>query len=72
MKIVFKLYIYISVQIFNAFGMTVLCYRLSSFVYQKLVDTNLNNSILGTRTAAIFLSNDQYLYAPITSDESHT
>ena len=40
----------------------------------KIVRTSLNNSVLGTSTTAIFLSNDHSLYAPIylyTSDEIH-
>ena len=37
----------------------------------ELVRTNLNYHVLGTSTAAIFLSNDHFLYAPITSDECH-
>ena len=37
----------------------------------KLVRTNLKSRELGTSTAAIFLSNDRSLYAPITSDECH-
>ena len=37
----------------------------------KLVRTNLNYRVLGTSTAAIFLSNVHSLYAPITSDEFH-
>ena len=40
------------------------------FVYkEKPVRTYLNNSVLGPRTAAIFLSNDHFPYAPITSGE---
>ena len=38
----------------------------------KLVRTYLNCRVLGTSTAAIFLSNDRFLYAPITSDLCHT
>ena len=37
----------------------------------KLVRTNLNYCILGTSTATIFLSNDHFPYASITSDECH-
>ena len=33
--------------------------------------TNLNYRVLGTSTAAIFLSNNHFLYAHITSDECH-
>ena len=33
--------------------------------------TNQSYHVLGTNTAAIFLSNDHSLYVPITSDESH-
>ena len=35
----------------------------------KLVRTYLNYSVQGTSTAAVFLSNDHSLYAPITSDK---
>ena len=42
-----------------------------STVHVKLVRTNLNYFVLGTNTAAIFLSNDNSLYAPITSNECH-
>ena len=37
----------------------------------KQMRTNLNYRVPGTSTAAIFLSNDHSLYAPITSDECH-
>ena len=43
------------------------CVRLKLVisVALKLVDTNLNYRVLGISTAAIFLSNDHFLYAPI-------
>ena len=37
----------------------------------KLVSTNLYDRVLGTSTAAFFLSNDRSLYAPFASDECH-
>ena len=37
----------------------------------KLVHTNLNYRVVGTSTAAIFLSNNHSLYALIISDECH-
>ena len=37
----------------------------------KLLRTNLNYRVLGTSAAAIFLSNDNSLYAPISLDECH-
>ena len=37
----------------------------------KLVRTNLNSRVLGTSTAAIFLSSYNSFFAPITSDECH-
>ena len=45
------------------------CFYIS--ISLKLVHTNLNYPVLGTSTAAIFLSYDHSFYAPITSDECH-
>ena len=37
----------------------------------KLVNTNLSYRLVGTSTAIIFLSNDNSLYATVSSDERH-
>ena len=37
----------------------------------KLARTDLNYCVLGSNTAAIFLSNDLAISAPITLDECH-
>ena len=55
----------------TTFSDEILTRHNSQTLFLKLVRTPLNYHVLGTSTAAIFLSNDHSFYVPIISDERH-